>query len=237
MPLSANTATVEILDEDTSRVVVKLMHYRSAVGDESDVLKVNAASLLGITTLLISNTVNRSLLGWPPFVQGEEIVGATSGARGWAGDWQQEGANSILSVTYTTAGATKFGATEVVGANTTYANTRVSRVMTLIAVVEPAHYLDIDGITWSVSQPSGNSTSVAAPRTVEVGFAGTANTTVAVLAGNGYMGKNNLPAKIKNTVTGANGSILVSTHGFGAGDSYTIILELRKRSGFGTPGV
>lgn len=230
MPLTANTATIEILDEDTSRVVVKLMTYKT-LGDESDVLKVNAASLLGITTMLVSNTVNRSLLGWPPFVQGEEIVGATSGARGWAGDWQQEGANSILSVTYTTAGATKFNGTEVVGANTTYANTRVSRVMTLIAVVEPAHYLDIDGITWSIT---ANGT---AARSVEIGFQGTSNTTVLILAGSGYMGKNNLPAKIKNNVAGANGSILVSTHGFAAGDSYTIILELRKRSGFGTPGV
>jgi hypothetical protein len=84
MPLSANTATVTILSEDSAHARVSLWLYQQLVGDEADVLKVNTATLSSRTVVLNATPVGKA------FMQGEQITGGTSGAIGFVRDYSPD---------------------------------------------------------------------------------------------------------------------------------------------------
>lgn len=208
--LTANSATVQILEETASLLGVRLLLHQNTAGDESSVLKVNVETLTSRTFALTLDTSQ------PNFILGETLVGATSNARAEIVDIRHT-SNTVIVTDLT--GNTAFSSSEVV------TGTRSARSANTTAFTVPARTLEIIGAEWSCD---GNTK-------IGVEFANSsAFSTALMLCGNGYMGSNQQPMKVgpPATLTAPNGNIYISTYSVPAKGGYTLLLRLRKSAGF-----
>lgn len=219
MALSANTANVQILEDNSTTTVVKMWLHQQTAGDEADVLKVNTATLVGRTIQL---QTSNGAPGQSGFQLGEKVTGGTSGAVGYVLSWERPSAtaNGQLSVVVDSG---TFQTSEVISGTQvpTYAPT-------ILNITTPVYMVHIRSISYSV-----NGTAK-----VELAFddSGTKRPAV-ILSGSGYIGANELPSRIPNTAAVPNGNLYVSTYGVGNLGGYTVIVELRKGTGFASrPG-
>lgn len=210
MPLAANTANVAILHEDSNHARVSMWLYQNTAGDESDVLKVNTATL---TSRLVTLNFTAAAKN---YLQGEQVSGNTSAAVGFVRDYQQLTGklNVVMSSGVFQNGDLVTGATS---GETAVINT----------ITTPTYVVDVDSVWYSVLSPAlvalewGNSTPSFA--------------SFAMLSGNGFLTKQNLPGRFASSVSGLpnpNGNIYISTYGVGAKGGYHIIIDLHKAAGF-----
>lgn len=73
---------------------------------------------------------------------------------------------------------------------------------------------------------------ISSGKSVEVMFDGTPNSTAIILTGSGSINFTRGTGEIKNDANTPTGDILFSTIGFANNDIYSILLEVKKRSGF-----
>lgn len=84
--------------------------------------------------------------------------------------------------------------------------------------------VNINKIAWSIAGANSK---------VRLMWSGDATNTIAVLTGTGTWDlATNLTAPLTNNIANTNGDIYLSTLGFAAGASYTIIVEGKKTAGF-----
>jgi hypothetical protein len=208
MPLAANTANVQILVDDSKRVLAKLILHQDTAGDESDVLKVNVATLANRTLILNSN--NAAIAG-RSFLVGEKITGNTSGAVGYVLTHDPVAQKIRIVVDSGT-----FSGTEVV-------NGAGGFFETLLSITTPTYLLDIDEVWYSVTGTAK----------VELAFDDNGTKKPFLhLAGTGTYSRNTFSTKIPNNSAVPNGNLYVSTYGVGAKGGYCLLVELRKQAGF-----
>ena len=84
--------------------------------------------------------------------------------------------------------------------------------------------VNINKLSWSIAGANSK---------VRLMWSGDTPNTIVVLTGTGTIDlATNLTAPLTNTIANTNGDIFLSTLGFTAGASYTVILEGRKTAGF-----
>lgn len=206
--LSANTALIQILEDNHSYTVVKCLFHTTTANDEVDALKINVATLIGQTRVL---TLTANSSAWVP---GEMITGNTTSATAFVKDWAP--ATNALTVVL---GTGTLSNTEGITGDMLKRTAAINGTITI-----PQHLVDIRSILWNITAP--------AKIEVEWGLANGSFSPAITLAESGYFGENSLPSQIKNDATGPNGNIYVSTHGLTAKGGYSLILELSKQAGF-----
>jgi hypothetical protein len=215
MAISSNSATTQILLDNSTQLLVKFLYYSANGTDEADVLKVNVETLAQRTfELTVANTANAY------FQPGDLLIGATSNAYAYVAEWKKA-TNTVVVVNLT--GNTAFSGSESITID------RTKHTVPLSAFTVPARVLNIESVWYSIDGDA----------TVELGFGGAyANTTPYVgaqmlLSGSGYFGKNALPAEITNDVLNPTGNFFISTYTTtSAKMSYDIVVEFRKTKGF-----
>lgn len=211
MALSANSVFSQVLEDTPAYAVIELGYHPESAADETDVLKVNTASLVGRTVALKTDTKPAGGVGFTP---GEQITGNTSGAIAYVTSWQP-GANTLYAVY--APGSEEFSGTENVDGQ--MIKTRVQ----LTSVVVPTYIVDIRSIWYDVHGGK-----------VELEWGdGAGFKTIITLSGQGYFGKNALGTSLRNNASAPNGNIYITTHGLPAHTGgYSIVLELAKRDGY-----
>lgn len=208
--LAANTATVTILQESASSVLVSLMLHQDTAGDESSVLKVNTATLTSRTVTLNFN----GNFGPYGYVPGSTITGLSSGAIGTVRSYNAR--DGKLDVILTSGTFT----TENINGST------LNTTATVASVTVPTYFVDVHQVWYSVNGIGK----------VGLEFANaTTFSTALTVSGNGYFGPSQLPGLLKSSQTALvnpNGNLYVSTYGTPAKGGYSLVLELRKAAGF-----
>jgi hypothetical protein len=228
MPLSANTATVQILDDAASHLAVKFAFFQNsanATSHEASVLKVNVETLIGRTMILKS----QASFGPNGLIPGEKLTAnGGSGAIGYVTMYLGSDANGVIS-------------TQVVLANSQvqFANSdallsdRSGQSFTLLATgktfgngaLSTTAVLSLSDLWWSIT--GNTSTRIA------LEWSGSPNVEIVGMgAGTGYLGRNSLGMRQLDTVPSDGGNILISTYATPVYASYTIIAEFQKDSGF-----
>lgn len=214
MPYTANTATIQILDDSSSHVIAKLHMYQHSAGNETDVLKINVNALTGRTQTLTIDDGTRDAV----FHIGETVTDiANATCIGYVSHWKFPTLSLVLA-----------NSASPVGNSVTLLGTRGGTVLVKGdgASMDTAR-LSLRSLTWSVT---GNTLT----RTI-LQWEGNPNTEIlAVGTGTGYIGRNTLGTTIPNDANAATGSILVSTLNMPALSGYTLILECAKVLGFET---
>lgn len=215
MPLAANTTVTQVLSDTASRVVLKVVHHQHTIGELSNALLVNTATLAYRTFTL--NTANTAIAPGYGFVPGEPVVGETSNAHGYVVSWKPPvsavGGEGALVVT---AESGVFQAEDVTGA-------LVGRTIAVTSVTTPTRLLSISGLSWNVQSPAK----------VELTWGdGAGYKTAIILSGTGYMGKNELALAITNDASAPNGNLYMNTYGVAALGGFSLFLDLRKHAGF-----
>lgn len=221
----ANTANVVILEDSSTRTVLKLW-YQGGTG-EANTLKVNAAALGGACMDLTFNIAQQATIsGMYKFVPGEQIVADNTAIIG-----------SVVSFTPAVVGAN--GTLRVALSDPTIAFTnssiitggRLGSVITLNQATRPFYQLQIESVWYSITDKNGE--AIAIEFADASGQAG--NTAPALfLHGQNYLGKNsNIPTKIPNPHANTDPNIYISTYNFLANSSYMIVLEIGKTAGYG----
>lgn len=219
MAFTANTAQTHILLDTNDRVVVKWMYYSPDKVAETDVLKLNAESLLHRTfELTVADT------SVAPFQPGDRVHGATSNASAFVAEWRAH-SNTLVVVDLT--GNTAFSGTENITLE------RTGSVVPLSAFTVPKRNLEVVNITYTISDIMG----------VEIGAGGVhANSApyvhpVVLLHDVGVLGRTNLTPNIPrlpNPALNPTGNYYISTFVPNAAHSvnYTIIVEFSKVAGY-----
>lgn len=221
MSITANTATVQILDDNAAHVIAKFQffqHTANTTSHENSVLKINCNTLMGRTADLVFAAKPEYL--WPgdtiTQVSNTSITGKVAG---WNG-------NTVVVVLANSQAM--FANSEACvftrpGGNTT------SYTITATGATRTTPELTLRQASWSIS---GNSAT-----RVALEWVGTPNTEiVAFSAGSGYFGKNNLSTAIPNDANSATGDVNISTYSTPALTGYTIIAEFAKTKGFAPAG-
>lgn len=207
MALTTTVAFEQILEDTATKTLVNLTYHANTAVNETDVLKVNASALTGRVVTLVTATVPTKA-----FRLGE-LVTSSGGATGHVYGWVP-------------------GALTVVIESGTFASPQVvtgafqGAAITISSVTVASEYLlEIRSVQWMIAGISK----------VELTWRGNSVYSPALtLAGNGYLGPNQLSGLIipNRAATVRDGNVYVSTHGAAAGGGYTILLELRKGAGF-----
>jgi hypothetical protein len=218
MALAANTAAVQILDDNAGHVIAKLQffqHTANTTSHENSVQKINADALVGRTQTLVGTTV-------PP-------------ADLWAGDELYVTANNLTKAyligetrSANTIRVVLANSAAVIANNDEVTFTRANTTWTITngggTDREPAKLI-FKSASWSVA---GNTAT-----RVALEWGGTPNTEIIQFGtGSGYVGRNNLGTAIPNDANAATGHVLASTYSTPALSGYTIIVEFGKGAGF-----
>jgi len=222
MAITSGTANVHILTESAQHATVRCLYYTSNGTDESDVLKVNTATLTHKTVALTTAT----RLGI--FQSGDTVTGQTSGKTAQIVEWRRS-ANTI--VVTNASGAFTDGedlTTTVTGSTAALAASSAS--------LNLVRELAIRSIWYSIDPDM----------TVELGFKGapgeSAIAPAVLLSGSGYFGKNALAGQIISNAPGigtsADGSFYISTYTTSSAKAaYTVIVDLVKLRGYAPSGL
>lgn len=220
MPLSANTANVVTLAETAQDLRVSMWLYQVTAGDESDVLKINVATL-SYRTLTFNANTNTALMPTGPmqFVAGEQVIGGTSGAVAYVRDWNAT--TGKLVVTAVSNGT--FSGTEVVTGQ------YYGKSITLTSITTPTYVLELNSIWFSIS--AGASVGLQWGNTTP------SYATFAMLAGTGYRTKQSLTSMSMNPTNSSalvnpNGNLYISTYGIPNKGTYWIEALFKKTQGF-----
>lgn len=221
MPLAANTATVQILDDNASHVVAKFQffqHTANATSHEASVEKINCNALV-CRTMTFTGTTDA-----PPLWPGDQVTQVSNTAiTGTVASWRGNNATIVLG----TPGAL-FANSEVVQFSRGTTNTYTWTLTSAGAVLDTPE-LALRQIEWSVA---GNTAT-----RVALEWAGNPNTEIVqVGTGGGYWGKNALATNIPNNANAATGHVNISTYSTPALSGYTIIAEFAKVKGFAPQG-
>ena len=219
MPLTTPSSDNLVLVDTADRAVFKFLYHAGGTpAQESDVLKVNTATLSYRTVTL--TTANTALpLNSYYFVPGEQVVGATSNAYGRVVSWKAPtstvGGEGQLRVVVESG---TFQAENITG-------TRLNRTIAVASVVVPTYIVEITGLLWAISSPAA-----------KVGLQwqdGAGYKHLITLAGTGSFGKNLFPgAVLPNHAAAPTGNLHISTYNMAANDGYSLIVEVRKTKGF-----
>lgn len=231
----ADSATVQILKDTAEALIVKLTMEQADGTPEAHVEKINVATLSCLTYLLNFDG-NVASVGQNGFIPGERINGANSNAEAVVVRYQPE-SNTLYVVNLT--GNSTFANGEVVTGRMSNSHVTLAVANTQVA---PARSLDFESIWFSVAESGRLSLEWEGLIAQNSNVANTNAyfVTAATLFESGYFGKNALAALFPQqtlavngsvTFTG-NGSIAVSTLGLVANGGYTVVLEMRKGSGF-----
>ena len=216
MALTANSNTVQIISDSSSKTVVK-MTLVAATGalNESDQLKVNVATLVGRTLVLQTTNGAVSATG-SGFVPAERVVGGTSGAIGYVKDWVPPSAtaNGVLTIVIDSG---TFQSSETLTGDRGYAPT-------ILNITTPTYVAHVAAVEWAISGSA----------LVALEYANSSGKVQAcVLSGQGSLGKNaGIATSLKNAVPNTDGNLYVSTANVAANGGYTLIVELHKGQGF-----
>ena len=222
MAITSGTANVHILTESAQHATVRCLYYTSNGTDESDVLKVNTATLTHKTVALTTAT----RLGI--FQSGDTVTGQTSGKTAQIVEWRRS-ANTI--VVTNASGAFTDGedlTTTLTGSTAALAASSAS--------LNLVRELAIRSIWYSIDPDM----------TVELGFKGapgeSAIAPAVLLSGSGYFGKNALAGQIISNAPGigtsADGSFYISTYTTSSAKAaYTVIVDLVKLRGYAPSGL
>ena len=221
MPLAANTATVQILDDNATHVVAKFQffqHTANAGSHEASVVKINANALVCRTQELTFTDVPQYL--WPTDVATQGNNAAITGrVASWKG-------NTVTVVLMNSAAAFQNSATVTFSRP---AGNLTTHTLTATGANKTLPELALRQASWSIS---GNSAT-----RVALEWAGNPNTEIiAFSSGSGYIGKNNLATTIPSDVTNPTGDVNITTYGTPALTGYSIIAEFAKVKGYGPQG-
>jgi hypothetical protein len=217
MALSANTVSVQLLDDNAGHVVAKLQffqHTANAGSHESSVLKINADALFGRTQKLVATTA------LPGYVYaGDEVVKTSNTAvKGYVVTWSPATNTAVVVLANSAVVFANNDALTVTRTNSTFTVTSSGASYTPAA-------LALRSAAWSVS---GNTQT-----RVALEWVGNPNTEIAQFGcGSGYIGRNNLGTSIPADANAATGSVALSTYATPALSGYTLIVEFTKESGF-----
>lgn len=213
-------ASTQILLDTDSKTVVKCLYFDASGTEEASVLKVNTATLKGRVWTLTVNVAPFSAGAQLPVVV-DKFFTTDTGNTGY-----------ILS--YTRAAGANQATMTVVGSNGAF-NATGSANVTVVQSPTSNVSIDVDAVanaTGIVSIASAN-WAVSGNATIQVQWQGTTNSDAIILAGTGYMGKNNMSGvSLPNNNGAPTGGIVFSTFNLEANSGYTVILELHKISGF-----
>ena len=226
MAITSGTANVHILTESAQHATVRCLYYTSNGTDESDVLKVNTATLTHKTVAL--TTANRTGI----FQPGDTVTCASSGKTAQIVEWRRS-ANTIV-VTNASGSFTD-------GENlTTTITNSTAALASSNASLNLVRELAIRSIWYSIDPDM----------TVELAFkggnldAGSSQPIIpaVLLSGSGYFGKNALAGQIISNAQGigtsADGSFYISTYTTSSAKAaYTVIVDLVKLRGYAPSGL
>lgn len=220
MPLAANTSTVQLLNDNSKRTVVKFQffqHAPNAASHLASTLMVNVDTLVGRTMTLTGPAVTNGL-----FITGEQLT-AGDGAVAYMMDYNLSGANGVMRVILANSQVQLSNSDVLTG---TLSN-RAFTVSDQGAVSDPA-LLTLRSLIWSVS---GNTQTRIALEWASAG--GTANTEIySVGVGSGYIGKNVFACVIPNNCANTSGGVNITTYATPAYSGYSLIAEFEKVQGF-----
>lgn len=208
-----DVAAIQTLVDTQHRAVLVLTNKSDGTG-ESAVVKANSHTLAYVQTVVhVSHTSGRK------FKVGEAVT-SNAGGTAIVHDLWRSNTSSLYVLLGSANGAFSNGHT-ITGGDSNV-------VLTQTGTSERNPVVAISSIQFSV--PTG---------TVELawqGDGGGANTkTALVIGGSGRFDLRNEVGLIPNHATSNTGALLLTTRGVTANNGYTIILELKKVSGFGTP--
>lgn len=222
MALAANTATVQILDDNASHVVAKFQffqHTANTGSHESSALKINVNTLACRTMDVTLSAVPTNL--WP----GDKAIQTTNTAiQGTVASWKANVVTLVLSNT-----TALFQNSNTIVFNRPGGNSDAYTITATGASLTSAK-LALRQAAWSVA---GNTAT-----RVALEWAGTPNAEIVQFGtGSGYIGKNALATAIPCDANAATGDVLISTYSTPALSGYTIIAEFAKVTGFAPQGV
>ena len=203
--------TLTVVDTE-HRAAIQLTNLSDGTG-ESAVLKVNAAALMGAYRE-ITLVANASLAY---FKIGESIT-ASGGATGVVADQQPLSNGAVLHRVTSCTGT--FATAETI----TGAQTAVARVQTGAQTI-PSYRFTLSRIVYSVE-------GGAAVLIWEGTGGGANNRTTWACSDASDVVFSELGGALRNDANSATGNMLVSTRGFNANSSYSILMDLRKTSGY-----
>jgi len=222
MAITSGTANVHVLTESAQHATVRCLYYTSNGTDESDVLKVNTATLSHKTVALTVATK----LG--VFQSGDTVTGQSSGKTAQIVEWRRDA--STLVVTNASGAFTNGEDLKTTVTNSTAA------LASSAASLDLVRELAIRSIWYSIDPDM----------TVELGFKGApgenAIAPAVLLSGSGYFGKNALAGQIISNAPGigtsADGSFYISTYTTASAKAaYTVIVDLVKLRGYAPSGI
>jgi hypothetical protein len=211
----ADSLTYQVLTETGKRAIVKLTNVSDGTG-ETNALKVNVANLAWAysTVTLVANTSAF-------FRIGETVYAGNVANSATVVDYNPD-TNQLLVASIVNAAA--------FGNNATITGATSNTVRTVTATgfaVAAAYRVAIEGVMWAL--PAAKSVAL-------LWGSSSANSVAMTLSGAGVMSPATAPNwRVLNDAANPTGNILLSTKGFANLDTYTLILELRKVSGFLEP--
>lgn len=208
----ADTVKTLTLVDTSSRAAIHLTNLSDGTG-EAAVLKVNAAALSGAYRE-ITMAANASLA---LFKIGETVT-SSGGATGVVA-YEDQLANGAILVRVVNCTGT-FGTGETITGGTT----TVARVQTGAQVI-PSYRVMISRLVFSVEN--------GAAALIWEGTGGGANNRTAWACSDaGDIVFSEMGGSLRNDANSATGNIVLSTRGFNANSSYSIVMNLQKTSGY-----
>lgn len=210
----ADAVTTQTIHDSVVRAVVNLTNTSDGTG-ETNVLKVNAAALTGAVKLM---TV---AAGANTFKIGETVFTGNSTSNSTATVADVNEARTVWTLINVSDANGHF----INGATVTGATTTKTRAQSG-ALASGTYRLSATRIVYNVSNDAS----------VKLLWGGTSNGTAIILTGSGIhdLSAQGLALKPSETDT-PNGNLLVTTVGFAANSTYSVLVELKKTSGYAQP--